>query len=162
MKHFRAITLIAILLLAGFLRFSELGTFGPTPGDDISYLNGVRDTYAGLRRAIPSPPWWFVPLRPFFVANNLTQRTYEGMMCFTSQAKPLYLLKLSLIEGAGTLTLYGMQFANAVSGLLVVLVLFFLVIEIVMEIRSAPYKRHYFRRNLLSLGFAGIFIVLFA
>ncbi|MBN2050576.1 MAG: TrkH family potassium uptake protein [Spirochaetales bacterium] len=56
----------------------------------------------------------------------------------------------------------GLRWIFIVTNILDFLVLFFLVIEIVMEIRSAPYKKHYFRRNFLSLSFAGIFIVLFA
>jgi len=115
--------LLPILLAGGVLRFGELGTYGPTPGDDISYLNEVRKSYGGLLRAMPdSAPW----VRPFLVANNLTQRTYEGRLCFTSLSKPFYVFKLSLLESLGEVSLYQEQFANAVSGSLIVLVLYLL------------------------------------
>jgi len=122
-KLFRA-GLFLILLAAAGIRLGELHTYGPTPGDDISYLNGIREAYEGLRRVFPEPSPWFILARPFLVANNLTQKTYPGRMAFTSLAKPLYMLKLALIEGPFELNLYWQQFSLAVVGIGIVLVIY--------------------------------------
>ena len=118
------IGLAAIVLLAGAIRIGELHTYGPTPGDDISYLNAVRESYEGLRRAVPEPSFWFRLVRPFLVANRLTQKTYPDVMAFTSLAKPLYILKLAVIEKLIGLNLYWEQFTLALIGILTIFLIY--------------------------------------
>jgi hypothetical protein len=115
--------LLLILALAGLVRLFDLSTYGPTPGDDASYLNSVRDGYSSWRLSHPSSSFAFRAFSPFMVANDLARRSYRDM-AFTSLAKPLYMLKLSAIEGAVGLTLYRQQWSLAISGLAVVLVVF--------------------------------------
>ena len=116
--------LAVIIILAAAIRVGELHTYGPTPGDDISYLNAVRESYEGLRQAVPEPSFWFRLSRPFLVANRLTQKTYPEMMAFTSLAKPLYVLKLAVIEEVLGLNLYWEQFTLAVVGTLTIILIY--------------------------------------
>lgn len=115
--------LAAIVALAAFVRFFDLHTYGPTPGDDASYLDSVRAGYSSWRREHPAPPAALRAFAPFLIANDLARRSYRDM-AFTSLAKPLYMLKLSVIEGTIGLTLYRQQASLAIAGLAVVIVVF--------------------------------------
>ncbi len=117
------IILIGIVLIAGALRVGELKTYGPTPGDDVSYLNNVIATYARVRSSVPDPPPLLKFFAPVMVSNSLAQKTYHDL-AFTSMAKPLYIFKLAIIEGAVGLNVYRQQLALAVAGVLSVIVVF--------------------------------------
>ncbi len=117
------IILIGIVLIAGAIRIGELETYTPTPGDDVSYLNNVIATYARMHRSIPDPPPLFKFFAPVMVSNSLVQKTYHTR-AFTSLVKPLYILKLAIIEGTVGLNIYRQQLTLAVAGVLSVIVVF--------------------------------------
>ena len=61
------------------------------------------------------------------------------------------------IEQSGELSPFMRAFVSAMDYIVILLIL----IEVVTEFRRAAYKRVYIKRNLISLGFNIVFIVLF-